>query len=132
MAKTVTRKSKALKLKRKLKKEFSVKRKYATTYKDIKKYFKEFNNAIFDNKLSPFGQIQIKDLKREKCVGQVITFEWKRKGTHHCDFLCHLGFAFGTNVPFHGLTCPKNLFFQDRQVTFLIYTFVYLFFSTQM
>src|SRR5210317_1614306 len=50
-------------------------------YKEIKKYFKEFNNAIFENKLSPFGQIQIKDLKREKCVGQVITFEWKRKGT---------------------------------------------------
>ena len=81
MAKVTTRKSKALKLKKKLKKEFSVKRKYATTYKDIKKYFKEFNTAIFNGKLSPFDQIEIKDLKREKCIGQVITLEWRRKGT---------------------------------------------------
>ena len=35
-----TRKSKALKLKRKLKRELSGKRKYITTYKDIKTYFK--------------------------------------------------------------------------------------------
>ena len=72
---------KAMKLKKALKKEFSSKRQYKTTYKDIKKYFKILNNVIFDNKLSPFGQIQIKDLKREKCIGQVVTFEWKRKGT---------------------------------------------------
>jgi len=81
MAKITTRKMKAMKLKKALKKEFSSKRQYKTTYKDIKKYFKVLNNVIFDNKLSPFGQIQIKDLKREKCVGQVVTFEWKRKGT---------------------------------------------------
>ena len=29
------------------------------------------NDVIFENKLS-FGQIQIKDLKREKCIGQVV------------------------------------------------------------
>jgi len=81
MAKITTRKMKAMKLKKALKKEFSSKRQYKTTYKDIKKYFKVLNNVIFDNKLSPFGQIQIKDLKREKCIGQVVTFEWKRKGT---------------------------------------------------
>ena len=81
MAKITTRKMKAMKLKKALKKEFSSKRQYKTTYKDIKKYFKILNNVIFDNKLSPFGQIQIKDLKREKCIGQVVTFEWKRKGT---------------------------------------------------
>ena len=81
MPSKTTRKLKADKVKRKLKKEFSIKRKYTTTYKDIKKYFKMLNDAIFENKLSPFGQIQIKDLKREKCIGQVVTFEWKIKGT---------------------------------------------------
>ena len=74
----ITRK---LKLKRRLKKEFSSKRKYKTTYKDIKTYFRMFNAALFESKLSPFGQIQIKDLAREKCIGQVVTLEWKRKGT---------------------------------------------------
>lgn len=77
----ITRKQKAIKLKRKLEREFSVTRKYKTTYKDIKKYFNELNFAIFDNRLSPFGQIKIKNLAREKCIGQVVTFEWKRKGT---------------------------------------------------
>ena len=74
----ITRK---MKLKRRLKKEFSSKRKYKTTYKDIKTYFRMFNAALFESKLSPFGQIQIKDLAREKCIGQVVTLEWKRKGT---------------------------------------------------
>ncbi len=78
MPKRITKK---LKLKRKLKKEFVSKRRYATTYKDIKKYFRMFNAAIFDSKLSPFGKIEIKNLAREKCIGQVVTFEWKRKGT---------------------------------------------------
>ena len=76
-----TRKSKALKLKRKLKRELSGKRKYITTYKDIKTYFKLFNSALFDSKLSPFGQVEIKDLKRQKCIGQVVVLEWKRAGT---------------------------------------------------
>ena len=76
-----TRKSKALKLKRKLKRELSGKRKYLTTYKDIKTYFKLFNSALFDSKLSPFGQVEIKDLKRQKCIGQVVGLEWKRAGT---------------------------------------------------
>ena len=78
MGKTTTRKSQIKKI---LKRDLVSNRKYKTTYKDIKKYFKVLNNVIFDNKLSPFGQIQIKDLKREKCIGQVVTFEWKRKGT---------------------------------------------------
>ena len=76
-----TRKSKALKLKRKLKRELSGKRKYLTTYKDIKTYFKLFNSALVDSKLSPFGQVEIKDLKRQKCIGQVVVLEWKRAGT---------------------------------------------------
>ena len=68
-------------VKKVLKRELASNRKYKTTYKDIKKYFRILNNVIFENKLSPFGQIQIKNLDREKCIGQVITFEWKRKGT---------------------------------------------------
>ncbi len=76
-----TKKSKALKLKRKLIRELSGKRKYISTYKDIKSYFKLFNSALFDSKLSPFGQVEIKDLKRQKCIGQVVVLEWKRAGT---------------------------------------------------
>jgi len=72
---------KKLKLKRKLKKEFVNNRRYITTYKDIKRYFKTLNSVIFDSRLSPFGKIEIKNLEREKCIGQVVTFEWKRKGT---------------------------------------------------
>lgn len=76
-----TKKLKALKLKRKLIRELSGKRKYISTYKDIKTYFKLFNSALFDSKLSPFGQVEIKDLKRQKCIGQVVVLEWKRAGT---------------------------------------------------
>lgn len=76
-----TRKLKALKLKRKLIRELSGKRKYISTYKDIKTYFKLFNSALFNSKLSPFGQVEIKDLKRQKCIGQVVVLEWKRAGT---------------------------------------------------
>ena len=72
---------KVQKLKKKLKKEFSVKRKYITKYKDIKVWFKHINDTVFEGKLSPFGQVEIKDLAREKCIGQVVTLEWKRKGT---------------------------------------------------
>ena len=74
-------KTKKLKIKKKLSKELSVKRKYKTTYSDINKYFKIINQAVFENKLSPFNDVEIKDLTRQKCVGQVIILEWKRKGT---------------------------------------------------
>ena len=63
MPSKTTRKSRALKLRRKLKKETSTKRKYITKYKDIKDYFKLLNNALFNGKLSPFGQVEIKELK---------------------------------------------------------------------
>ena len=56
-------------------------RKYSTTYAEIKKYFKLINEAVFDNKLSPFNDIIIKDLRREKAWGQVVIHEQKRKGT---------------------------------------------------
>ena len=76
-----TRHQKVVSLKRKLKREFALGRQYKSTYKDIKKYFKLFNEIIFGRELSPFGQVEIKDLTRQRCIGQVVTLEWKRKGT---------------------------------------------------
>ena len=38
-------------------------RKYKTTYKDIKKYFIMLNELIFDNKLSPFNKVMIKQIR---------------------------------------------------------------------
>ncbi len=77
---TVT-KRKIAKVKRVVKEENKSKLKYVTTYKDIKKYFNFFNDNIFDGELEPFNDIQIKELKYQKCVGQVIITDWKRKGT---------------------------------------------------
>ena len=42
--------------------------------KDIKKYFKQFNDVVFNKKLSAFGDVKIKDLSREKC--QVKLSQW--------------------------------------------------------
>jgi len=58
-------------------------RKYKTTYKDIKKYFKIINEAVFENKLTPFNDVKIKEIRDKglKCYGQVVILEWKRKGT---------------------------------------------------
>lgn len=77
---TVT-KRKIAKVKRVVKEEKKSKLRYVTTYKDIKKYFNFFNDNIFDGELEPFNDIQIKELKYQKCVGQVIITDWKRKGT---------------------------------------------------
>ena len=74
-------KQKVLTVKKKLKPLLSSNRKYNTTYTDIKKYFRMLNQGIFDNKLGSFNDIEIKELKYSKCMGQVIQFEWKRKGT---------------------------------------------------
>ena len=74
-------KQKVLSIKKKLKPLLSSKEKYQTTYKDIKKYFIILNKGLFDNKLAPFNEIEIKTLKRQKCIGQVVTYEMKRKGT---------------------------------------------------
>jgi len=77
--------SKTQVIKKTLKRELSCRRKYKTTYKDIKKYFKIINKAVFKNQLSPFNEILIKKIYRDKtkkrCYGQVIAWEWKRKGT---------------------------------------------------
>ena len=53
-------------LKKRVKSEYEHTRQYKTTYKDIKK---------------PFNDVIIKDLKPQKCYGQVCQWEWKRKGT---------------------------------------------------
>jgi len=73
-------------IKKTLKRELSSRRKYRTTYKDIKKYFKIINKAVFKNQLSPFNEILIKKIYRDRekhigCLGQVIAWSWKRKGT---------------------------------------------------
>jgi len=74
---------KKLKVKKLLKRELSIKSEYITTYKDIKKYFKMLNEAVFDGKLSPFNEIIIKQIRDRKkyCYGLVEILEWKRKGT---------------------------------------------------
>tara|TARA_B100000029_G_C17182796_1_gene817582 strand:- start:147 stop:584 length:438 start_codon:yes stop_codon:yes gene_type:complete len=78
-----TKISKKQKVKKRLKKELALvkTRKYKTTYKDIKKYFNLINTHVFDGKLAPFNEILIKDLARQNCIGQVVTWTWKRKGT---------------------------------------------------
>ena len=80
---TIKRKSETakMKVKKTLKRELVSNRKYTTTYKDIKKYFKMLNKTIFKNVLMPFNDIQLKDLKWQRCYGQVILLEWKGKGT---------------------------------------------------
>jgi len=68
-----------------LKRELSSRTKYRTTYKDIKYYFKLINKTVFKNKLSPFNEILIKKIYKDKskkyCYGQVTCWTWKRKGT---------------------------------------------------
>ena len=74
------------KVKKILKRDLSIRRKYKTTYKDIKKYFTIINKSVFNDLLSPFNEILIKKIYRDKksCThtwGQVVCWEWKRKGT---------------------------------------------------
>ena len=82
MGKTTTKKSQVKKI---LKRDLVSNRKYKTTYKDIKKYFKVLNKALFKNILQPFNDIQIKKIYKDEskkfCYGQVTTWVWERKGT---------------------------------------------------
>jgi len=82
---------KKLKVRKLLKKDLSVKSLYKTTYSDIKKYFNLINEAVFDNILSPFNEVKIKQIRDPKirCWGQVCIYEWKRKGTrqYHLEML---------------------------------------------
>ena len=70
-----------IRIKKRLKPVLKLKDKYKTTYKDIKKYFNYLNEGIFNSKLIRFNEIEIKNLKKEKCIGQVVTFEDDKKGT---------------------------------------------------
>ena len=74
-----------MKVKKVLKRELASNRKYKTTYKDIKKYFKVLNKELFKNILQPFNDIQIKKIYKDEskkfCYGQVTTWMWERKGT---------------------------------------------------
>ena len=54
-------------------------KKYITTYKDIKKYFKYFNKILFEDKLNPFNDVKIK--KMIKASGQCIENISYHKGT---------------------------------------------------
>jgi len=79
-------KNNSMKVKKILKRDLSTRRKYKTTYKDIKKYFTIINKSVFNDLLSPFNEILIKKIYRDKksCThtwGQVVCWEWKRKGT---------------------------------------------------
>ena len=74
------------KIKKKLRRELSSRKKYKTTYNDIIYYFGMINKVVFKNKLSPFNEILIKKIYKDKksCThtwGQVVCWEWKRKGT---------------------------------------------------
>ena len=53
---------------------------YTTTYKDIKRYFRVFNKTLFKNKLNPFNDIKIKNLKG--AYGQCVENISHRKGTN--------------------------------------------------
>ena len=74
-----------MKVKKILKRDLSIRKRYKTTYKDIKKYFTIINKSVFNDLLSPFNEILIKKIYRDEskryCWGQVICHEWKRKGT---------------------------------------------------
>ena len=74
-----------MRVKKVLKRELASNRKYKTTYKDVKKYFKVLNKALFKNILQPFNDIQIKKIYKDEskkfCYGQVTTWMWERKGT---------------------------------------------------
>ncbi len=84
MAKRTKTVTKRQKIKRKLKKELSAVKmlKYTTTYKDIKKYFKLINEHVFDNKLSPFNDIELVH-KPRNYIGQVVINDKIGKGTRN-------------------------------------------------
>ena len=71
------------KQKKLLRRELVSNRKYHTKYKDIKKYFTLINREVFNNELSPFGKIEIKEIRDriKYCYGLVEVLEWQRKGT---------------------------------------------------
>jgi hypothetical protein len=69
-----------IRVKKKILKETKISsKKYTTTYKDIKRYFKYFNKILFKDKLNTFNDIQIKKLI--KASGQCVENISYHKGT---------------------------------------------------
>ena len=57
------KKEKIIKVKKRILKESAnMKENYKTTFKDIKKYFKIFNKALFKDSLNPFNDIKIRKI----------------------------------------------------------------------
>ena len=59
-------------IKKVLRRELVSNRKYKTTYKDIKKYFKIINKAVFSNLLSPFNDVLIKKIYSDETKKKVL------------------------------------------------------------
>ena len=78
-----TRTQKRLRVKKLVKEQIlTLTRKYKTTYKDIRVWFNYLNDVVFDSKLTPFNDIQIKKIRDKQFVwGQVVIKDQKRKGT---------------------------------------------------
>ena len=78
-----TRTQKRLRVKKLVKEQIlPLTRKYKTTYKDIRVWFNYLNDVVFDSKLTPFNDIQIKKIRDKQFVwGQVVIKDQKRKGT---------------------------------------------------
>ena len=78
-----TRTQKRLRVKKLVKEQIlPLTRKYKTTYKDIRVWFNYLNDVVFDGKLTPFNDIQIKKIRDKQFVwGQVVIKDQKRKGT---------------------------------------------------
>jgi|TARA_B110000238_G_C15931806_1_gene355041 hypothetical protein len=55
-------------------------KKYITTFKDIKNYFKIFNKSLFKNTLNTFNDVKIKRIVRGS--GQCVEYISYRKGTN--------------------------------------------------
>ena len=87
-----TRTQKRLKVKRLVKEQIiPSRRKYKTTYKDIRIWFNYLNDVVFDSKLTPFNDIQIKKIYDKLHVwGQVVIKDQKRKGTRQYVLEKHL------------------------------------------
>ena len=67
------------KLRKKILKETKIsKKKFITNYKDIKRYFKYFNNILFKDELNFFNDIKIKKMN---CSGQCVENISYYKGT---------------------------------------------------
>ena len=65
--------------KRILKETKDTEKKYVTTYKEIKKYFKIFNKSLFKEKLNTFNDVKIKQIIQGS--GQCVEYLSYRKGT---------------------------------------------------